>query len=345
MIIPGYPDKHWDEKNRFPMLRTGTTSAHHALHFCGDPYEGRLNVTTSHSDSGAPIIARNDPTKMFHILAAGLQTAVRQPPQANVVPDFSFLGVYIGAIKTKDSTNPLAYYLKGSLLLDIHNWKSPSQSRWLEQPIDSLVTEHSSPKMGAAAARASPFLSLDEEKRPTLTHSSLSTSPLGSASPQQLQPRWQRRLNAQLSRALVHAQDAADVKRDTEGSFMVAQSLLMSLSSLQPQKRLQTPAIATAYGGLFEIGWWPSVTVFVRPRSVRCFDGKSPSPAYEAEIGDGSILPPSSFVAMAEWLRAHESAVWTEVTSEEGEEEEEDSDCDSNYSTSAADEHESEGGH
>lgn len=177
--------------------------------------------------------------------------------------------------------------------------------------------------MGAAAARAPPAVSLEEEKRLPLTNSlSLSASPLGSSSPQQPQPHWQRRLAAQLRSALAHAH-LVDVKRDTESSYMVAQSLLTHLSSLQPQRRLQTPAIAAAYGGLFEIGWWPSLTVFIRPKSVRCFDGISPSPACEAEIGEGSPLTPTSFVDVAKWLHAHESAVWTDLTNDESKEAEE----------------------
>lgn len=105
-----------------------------------------------------------------------------------------------------------------------------------------------------------------------------------------------------------------------------ASQLLAYLNALLPEKRLRTPAIAAAYGGVFEIVWWPAITIFVRSTSVRCFDGRTPHPRLEYEFA-ASRMPAAALEGIAQWLRSedHDATIWTEegdVTDDEGEDDE-----------------------
>lgn len=142
---------------------------------------------------------------------------------------------------------------------------------------------------------------------PSKSHSpqKLSPSPLSASSTSavdelaSLPTKLSARLDGERKEMLSNAKSLAK-KEQIELAFSNCNKLFRNLSTTleSSDRRFRTPAIFSESNGEgFEVFWYPGLTVVVRATSVRCYDGKSPTPCV-----DLSSLPGTVFDAVSNWL-------------------------------------------
>lgn len=295
VLMPGYPSGLWDDVNRFPLLRTGSTASHPGVRFRNLP-EGRLNMATAQVDSGAPVIGRVDLLKQGNASS----WAVLNPPSP--LQPFVFLGIHTGAeshpVESGGGEMAIARYLKAHLLTDVNTWTKPDKQRW-EEKLKTETSNHSSPLPARRPL---------SESSPPSSPSKQQVSPLSStSSPQSASSvlmddiSMLPKLRMRLERARTEMQSEGSKKEQIEIAFGYCSKFLQALSTMLRLSgfRFRTPAIFSESNGEgFEVVWYPGYTVLVRATSLRCYDGKSPT-----SVLDLSFSMDAVFDRVSSWLR------------------------------------------
>lgn len=258
-------------------------------------------MVTAPVDSGAPIIGKVDLIKQSS--PGGFMLG--SPPTP--LQAFVFLGIYTGAEEptAPQSSNGIAIarYLKARLLEHVNMWTRPDVKRWQEES-KTVSSDHSSP-VTIRAVTDSPSSSPSKNQSPQ----KLSPSPLSSSSVSTMEEllallptKLRARLDSERKEMLNNAKSLLIRKGEQiEQAFNNCIKLFRNLSTILESldRRFRTPAIFSENNGEgFEIVWYPGLTLLVRATSIRCYDGKSPTPQV-----DLSSSISTAFDQVSNWLQ------------------------------------------